>query len=63
MLIKKKSLFIFEGKYEGYCIDLIQEIEKMMNFTSEFYEVDDFGHLNEVSMTWSGVIGELVNKR
>ena len=31
-----------------------------MNFTSEFYEVDDFGHLNEASMTWSGVIGELV---
>ena len=34
-----------------------------MNFTSEFYEVYNFGHLNEVYMTWSGVIGELVNKR
>ena len=58
-----KKVFIFEGKFEGFCIDLIQEIEKMMNFTSEFYEVDDFGYLNENSMTWSGVIGELVNKR
>lgn len=34
-----------------------------MNFTSEFYEVDDFGHLNEDVMNWSGVIGELVEKR
>ena len=59
---QKLNLF-FVGKYEGYCIDLIQEIENMMNFTSEFYEVDDFGHLNEDAMNWSGVIGELVKKR
>ena len=53
----------FEGEFEGYCIDMIKEIEKLLNFTSEFHEFYEFGKFNEKDGTWSGVIRELLDKR
>ena len=58
-----KKIVIFTGKYDGYCIDLMHEIESMLNFTAEFHEVSDYGQMNIKDFTWSGAIGELVNKK
>ena len=42
---------------------MIKEIEKLLNFTSEFHEVTEFGKFNEEDGTWSGVVRELLDKR
>ena len=56
-------MVMVSGKYEGYCIDLMQEIEKELNFTAIYYEATAFGQLNENDMSWTGAVGELVNKK
>ena len=49
--------------YEGYCIDLLNELAKSLKFTYEIYFVPDglYGAKTE-NGTWNGLIGELVNK-
>ena len=42
---------------------MIKDIEKLLNFTSEFHEVDQFGKFDEKDGIWSGAIGELLDKR
>ncbi|XP_003743738.1 ionotropic receptor 25a [Galendromus occidentalis] len=51
-------------KFRGYCIDLIDEIKKILKFEYEIYEVADshFGSKNKEG-TWSGLIGDLVQKK
>lgn len=51
--------------YVGYCRDLLEEIRKQMHsFEFEIYEVEDneFGSLQEDNVTWSGLIGDLIEK-
>ena len=49
-------------KYEGFAIDLIKEVAKMLNFNYEIYLVHDgkFGSRN-ADGTWNGMIGELLS--
>ena len=49
--------------YEGFCIDLIEELAKMLHFTYEIYPSPDgqYGGITE-NGTWDGMMGELVNK-
>ena len=49
--------------YEGYCINLLNELARVLKFTYEIYYSPDgmFGGLNE-NGTWNGMIGELVSK-
>ena len=49
--------------YDGYCIDLLNELAKMLKFTFEIYHSPDgmFGAEKEEGV-WNGVIGELVNE-
>lgn len=51
------------GKFSGYCIDLIDEISKMINFEYEIYVAPDnsFGYMDENGQ-WSGMIKELIDK-
>lgn len=50
-------------KFRGYCIDLIDEIKKILKFEYEIYEVADrhFGSKSKEG-SWSGLIGDLVAK-
>ena len=49
--------------YHGYCIDLLNELAKMLHFTFEIYPTPDGLYGSETENgTWDGVIGELVNK-
>ena len=49
--------------YEGFCIDLLKQLAKMLHFTYEIYLSPDgqYGGLTE-NNTWDGMMGELVNK-
>lgn len=48
-------------KYKGYCIDLMNELQKLLHFSYEMYEVPDgkYGGLTD-NGTWNGMVGELV---
>ena len=50
-------------KYEGYCIDLLNELAKKLHFTYDIYLSPDglYGAETE-NGTWNGMIAELVNK-
>ncbi|XP_054262765.1 ionotropic receptor 25a [Macrosteles quadrilineatus] len=52
------------GKFQGYCIDLIDEISKMINFEYEIYVAPDnsFGFMDDNGQ-WNGMIKELIEKR
>lgn len=50
-----------EGGYSGFCIDLINEIARQLNFQYEIIEEAKFGTLTR-DRGWSGVVGRLVNR-
>ena len=49
--------------FDGYCIELLRDIQKILNFEYDIYEVDDktYGVMNEDN-EWNGMIRELVDK-
>ena len=49
--------------YEGFCIDLLKQMAKMLHFSYEIYLSPDgqYGAITE-NGTWNGMLGELVNK-
>ncbi|KAL1116158.1 hypothetical protein AAG570_005653 [Ranatra chinensis] len=51
-------------KFKGYCIDLIEDIRKLVGFEYEIYLAPDgaFGNMDENGQ-WNGVIKELIEKR
>ncbi|KAK4337133.1 hypothetical protein RND71_043892 [Anisodus tanguticus] len=48
-------------RYEGYAVDLIYELSKLLHFRYNFTEVKDkaYGSQNETSGEWNGMIGEV----
>lgn len=56
----------FEGnaRFEGYAIDLIDGISKILNFTYRFELVDDnnYGSINSETGEWNGLIRQLLDK-
>lgn len=52
-------------EWEGYCIDLMDELKKLMGFEYELYQTEDgeYGKMNEEDETqWNGMINELIQK-
>ena len=49
--------------YEGYCIDLLNELARNLKFTYEIYVSPDgmYGAQTD-NGTWNGMIGEIVNE-
>jgi ionotropic glutamate receptor len=49
--------------FEGYCVDLIEEIRKLVGFEYEIYVAPDnkFGNMDENGQ-WNGMIKELTEK-
>ncbi|CAD5211404.1 unnamed protein product [Bursaphelenchus okinawaensis] len=47
-------------RYDGFCIDLLKEMSKVLNFTFEIFEVEDgtYGVQDETGR-WNGIIGVL----
>ncbi len=49
--------------YEGYCIDLLNELARNFKFTYEIYPSPDGLYGAETKNgTWNGMIGELISK-
>ena len=52
-----------DGKFRGFCIDILDEIANRMNFRYELYSVADnqYGSEDE-NGSWNGMIRELMEK-
>jgi hypothetical protein len=49
-------------KYEGFCIDLLEDIAKLNEFEYEIYVVPDGMYGARIDdETWSGMLGELLD--
>ena len=50
-------------QFEGYCIDLMEELRVLMGFDYEVVEASDgvYGGMDE-SMQWNGMIKDLIDK-
>ena len=49
--------------YEGYCIDLLNELAKTLHFTYHITpSPDGFSGVETINGSWNGMIGELLNK-
>lgn len=50
--------------FSGYCIDLIEEIKKIVNFDYEIETVPDgkFGNMDE-NGNWNGIVKQLIDKK
>lgn len=50
--------------YEGYAVDLIDGISRILNFSYEFYVVHDgnYGSYNPQTKQWNGLIRELLDR-
>lgn len=50
-------------EFEGFCIDLLDKLQTMMNFTYEIYEVEDnnFGS-QQGDGTWNGIVGDIIEE-
>lgn len=57
---------ILEGnaRYEGYSLDLIEEISKQLNFTYKFALTKDgkYGNYDESTKSWNGLIKDLLDR-
>lgn len=51
-------------RYEGFCMDLISEIAKLLNFTFEFELAPDgkYGNYDPKTKSWNGLIKELLDR-
>lgn len=58
-----RGILIEQTRYEGFCIDLIEEISKQLNFKYEFELVPDgaYGTYNKETKQWNGLIRRLLD--
>lgn len=51
-------------RYEGFSLDLIDEISKELNFKYEFYLAPDgkYGSYNKVTKKWDGLVKEILDR-
>lgn len=59
-----RGISIDQKRYEGYCIDLIEEIANYLGFKFEFELVPDkqYGSYDPVKKTWNGLIKRLLDR-
>lgn len=49
-------------KYKGYCVELLERIANICNFTYNIKLVDDGLHGNIINGKWNGIVSELIDK-
>lgn len=62
MMLKESAKFLTGNeRFEGYCVDLLQELSKNLGFSYEIRLVGDgkYGMRNDTG-AWNGMIGEVV---
>jgi len=53
----------FEEKYEGFCIELIKELAKVVKFKYKFYLVEGGGYGSFKNGRWTGMIADLRSQK
>lgn len=51
-----------EAGYEGFLVDLLDELAKDVGFEYVLEESSRYGRLDQESGNWTGLIGKLLNK-
>ena len=64
MLVKDSEQKTGNDRYEGYNLDLIESISKILgfNYTIRIVEDGNYGSYDSTSGTWNGMIGELLSQ-
>lgn len=65
MLKESSDKLIGNARYEGYNVDLIHEISRILGFNYTFNLVTDgkYGSLDRKTKEWDGMIKELLEQR
>ena len=61
MLKEKSETLVGNDRYEGYSVDLVEEISKILhfNYTIKLVEDGKYGSFDKETGKWNGMIGEL----
>ena len=61
MLKEKSETLVGNARYEGYSVDLVEEISKILhfNYTIKLVEDGKYGSFDKETGKWNGMIGEL----
>lgn len=64
MLKESSDVLIGNERYEGFAIDLIQEMSKILGFNYTFQVQADniYGSYNEASGKWTGMLGRIIER-
>lgn len=63
-MLKETTTPLFgNDRYEGYCVDVIEKLAKMLGFNYTFTVQEDGanGNFNKATNKWNGMIGEIVD--
>lgn len=62
MLTETTAQLVGNDRYEGFGIDVIQELSKLLGFNYTFVEQEDgsYGVLNKTTGIWDGMMGEII---
>lgn len=63
-MLKATSTELYgNDRFEGFGIDIIEELSKYLGFKYEFVLQDDkdYGKLNNVTNEWSGMMGAVIS--
>lgn len=60
---EEEGLTMGNDKFEGFCVDIIEEIAKMLNFRYNLTRVPDgkFGSLKPPPRYWTGMVRQLID--
>ena len=61
MLKQTEKTLTGNDRYEGFCIDLLQEVSKILKFNYTIHEVSDNSYGSKTTGNqWNGMVGELM---
>jgi hypothetical protein len=58
----ENETFTGNDQYRGYCVEMLQKIAALCNFTYQIKLVDDGFHGAYVNGKWNGIVSELIDK-
>lgn len=62
MLKQSSTIMTGNDRYEGFAIDIIQEMSKILGFNYTFQVQSDniYGSLNKKTGQWNGMLGKII---
>lgn len=62
MLTESATIMTGNDRYEGFAIDIINEMSKILgfNYTFEVQTDNAYGSLNQTTGEWNGMLGKII---